>query len=548
MKLKRYAWLLVAFALLVMLVPALVLAAPTAQEGQNLLANPGFEGGWHWQGDSYLGKVADGWVAWWVDEASGKDPNAGDFWRNQRPEYGLIGLEYYIPDQIHSGSKAIQYGKRYATHTAGVYQQVLNITPGSTLRFSAWGFVYGKDPDPSRTPGQVRMKVGIDPTGGTNVFGGSVLWSGETNAVAIGSGSAWQQMSVEAVAQNSTVTVFVYSSQDFPMGDALTSQWDDTSLSVVAPAETPTDTPPPPPPTSAGPPPPPPATATPRPDGALVHTVQAGETVWGIAIQYATGSGLTPQEMLAQINQLNNSPTMIYSGQQLVIAVPQNPLPAAVPTPEALSEPAPVVTESEQQPAAVAAAGSEQPAAPAAVPAPATSSAVCVIAYHDRNADGARDPSTEELLPNAGFTLSSEQGVVASYTSDGVSEPYCFDQLIPGTYMVQMTKPAGYNATTHDNWAVPLLEGTTIRIEFGNQRDPNAPAASVQPPGDKSNPLTGLLQSAADKSAGSQSEAKPESKSLLSRLGEIAIGVSGIFVLLLAGAVGVAFVASRRRI
>ena len=39
-------------------------------------------------------------------------------------------------------------------------------------------------------------------------------------------------MSVEAVAQGSTVTVFMYSSPEWPMDDALTSQWDDAVLAV----------------------------------------------------------------------------------------------------------------------------------------------------------------------------------------------------------------------------------------------------------------------------------------------------------------------------
>jgi LysM repeat protein len=557
MRLKRYTWLLAGTVLLLTLLPIAALASPTDQEGQNLLTNPGFEGGWHWQGDSYLGKIADGWVAWWVDEATGKSDSDPSFWKNQRPEYGLIGMEYYIPDQIHSGRQSLQYGKRYATHTAGVYQQVSGITSGSKVRFSAWGFVYGKDPDPGKSPGYVHMKVGIDPTGGTNPFAGNVVWSGVVNPIAVGSGSAWQQMSIEAVAQNSAVTVFVYSSPDWPMNDALTSQWDDASLVVTGMAEPPTGTPPPPPPTSPpGTPLPPPATSTPRPDGAIVHTVRSGDTVWGIAIQYATGSNLTPEEMLAQINRLNNNPTMIYSGQELVIAVPQEGVAAIAAASESQGEPTPAAGEGGEQAEAVAVAGSEQPAAAVEAPSSAAgsgaSSTLCVLAYNDRNSDGMRDPTTEELLPNAGFTLSSEAGIVGSYTSDGVSEPYCFAQLVPGTYMVQLTKPSAYNTTTPEYWAVPLPAGATANVEFGHQRDPNAPAVSDQPAavaseGGTSGSPDSLLQSAADKGQEVKNEADSGSKSLLSSLGEIAIGVSGIFVLLLAAAVGVAFIASRRR-
>ncbi len=519
-------------------------ASPATQaEGQNLVRNAGFEGGWHWQGgDNYLGKIADEWVAWWQDDASGKSPTASDFWKNQRPEYGLIGLQYNVPSQIHSGSQSLQYGKRYASHTAGAYQQISGITSGVKLRFSAWGFVYGQDSDSSKTPGYVHMRVGIDPAGGTNVFSGNVIWGSEAHPVAVNSGSSWTQLTVEAEAQNSTVTVFLYSSPDWPMNDALTSQWDDTSLVVTTPAETPTNTAPPPLPTwTAGPPP---ATSTPRPDGSVAHKVQSGETLWAIAIQYSAGTNMTADQMLTQIKQLNNSPSVIHPGQELVIAVSQNPPPpSANPTAAAPAEgdaPQPTAPAAEGQPAA-----ETQPQAVAS-----SSSAICVVAYHDRNSNGAHEEDTEEMLPNAGFTLTSQNGsVVGSYTSDGVNEPYCFEQLIGGTYMVQLTRPAGYEVTTAEYWAIPLQQGTTVNVLFGNSRDPNSQAVTDdQPPamdadGAKSNPLD-IFQDPSSE----ESEEKSESKSLLAKAGEIAIGVSGLFVLLLAGAVGFAFIASRRRI
>lgn len=560
MKRQRSTWTLVGGALLLILIPTLVSASPAAQqEGQNLVRNAGFEGGWHWQGgDTFLGKVADEWTAWWLDEASGKDPGAADFWKNQRPEYGLAGMEYYVPDQVHGGSRSLQYGKRYATHTAGVFQRISGITPGAKLRFTAWGFVYGKDQNSSKRPGFAHMRIGIDPTGGTNTFGGSIVWSPEASPVAVNSGSNWHQFSVEAEAQNSTVTVFLYSSPEWPMDDALTTQWDDTSLVVTTPAEPPTGTPPPPLPTS--PPGPPPATATPRPDGSVVHTVQSGDTLWSIAIMY-TPPDMTAQEMLDQIKRLNNNPSLIYPSQELVIAVPGSAVTVAESAAESESEPAPPAAEGDAQPPEAPTAESQPPAAEsqppaaesqpsAAQPGPsASSSTICVLAYHDRNRDGARDPATEELLPNAGFTLSSPNGVVGSYTSDGVSEPHCFEQLVHGTYMVQLTKPAGYNVTTTpEYWAIPLQEGTTVNVEFGNLRDSDAPAvtddqpAAVASSSRSDNPLSIFNNSPPE---------EPEEKSdpsLLSKAGDIAIGVSGLFVLLLAGAVGFAFIASRRRI
>jgi hypothetical protein len=115
-----------------------------------------------------------------------------------------------------------------------------------------------------------------------------------------------------------------------------------------------------------------------------------------------------------------------------------------------------------------------------------------------------------------------------------------------------LTKPGGYNTTTPEYWAVPLPAGATANVEFGHQRDPNAPASSDQPQaaastGGESNSLDDLLQAAREQGEEAKNESESGSKSLLSRLGEIAIGISGIFVLLLAAAVGVAFVTSRRR-
>jgi hypothetical protein len=258
--------------------------------------------------------------------------------------------------------------------------------------------------------------------------------------------------------------------------------------------------------------------------------------------------------MLAQINQLNNSPSLIYSGQELVIAVPNAGLAVAQAAVPSEGEAAPPAAGGGEQAAAVVPATEEQPAAAAPASgdavAKATSSTLCVVAYHDRNGDGMRDLTTEELLANAGFTLSTEAGVVGSYTSDGVSEPYCFDQLLPGTYMVQLAKVGDYHTTTPEYWAVPLPAGATANVEFGHVAEPNALTAASQALAMAQAEGSGSAESAPSAAADSaaQNEGESDSKSLLSSLGEIAIGVSGIFVLLLAGAVGVAFVASRRRV
>ncbi|MCR4406983.1 MAG: hypothetical protein NUW24_08680 [Anaerolineae bacterium] len=225
--------------------PVLVLAAPPLQSG-NLLVNPSFEGGFHYQNSIGELKVADGWVAWYVDEGK-----IEPLWKNRRPEYGLT-IE---PIRVHDGSKAQQYGIIYSTHLAGIYQQVSGIPKGARLRFTIWGHMYVYDDDPKKQPGPLRMKIGIDPTGGTNALAGTVVWSPEANA------TGWQQFTVEAVAQNTTVTVFTFSNPEWAM-KFLTANWDAASLVILA---TPTPTPRPPTPT-------PRATNTPTPTPTPVDT------------------------------------------------------------------------------------------------------------------------------------------------------------------------------------------------------------------------------------------------------------------------------------
>lgn len=54
-------------------------------------------------------------------------------------------------------------------------------------------------------------------------------------------------------------------------------------------------------------------TSTPNPDGSLIHQVQPGESVWGIAAAY----GMKPEELLA-INHLPVS-VVLWTGDELVI-------------------------------------------------------------------------------------------------------------------------------------------------------------------------------------------------------------------------------------
>ncbi|RME36716.1 MAG: hypothetical protein D6793_05310, partial [Thermoflexia bacterium] len=106
---------------------------------------------------------------------------------------------------------------------------------------------------------------------------------------------------------------------------------------------------------------------------------------------------------------------------------------------------------------------------PEATPTP-QSGQVCILAFHDRNGDGLRQPETEELLPNAVFSLSGTAGLVGQYTTDGISEPYCFPGLPPGAYQVAVQPPAGYGVNGPAQMALALTPGGQLEAAIPLQR------------------------------------------------------------------------------
>lgn len=193
------AWSLFAILLLSM-------SIVQAQDGANLLTNPGFESPYTSKGGSPERFVANGWEPWHVPRAAGDSES-----ENQQPEY-----EETSPDtsRIRSGNNAQRYFSFFATHTGGVYQRVTGITPGTELRFSVYAYIWSSnfdDVDLSESDGDVVVSVGIDPTGGTDGTSGDIVWS----PPAIDQYDAYRQYSVIANATSNAVTVFVRSTIDF---------------------------------------------------------------------------------------------------------------------------------------------------------------------------------------------------------------------------------------------------------------------------------------------------------------------------------------------
>lgn len=320
-----------------------------SQEAVNLLANGGFEDGFTSQSGDQPRQVADGWTAWHVPPTD-EMPS----FQNAAPKYQPVAPD---SSRVRSGSDAQVYFSFFETHEGGVYQQVDDVTDGAEYRFSIYAHIWSstfEDVDVSEDPGDVALRVGIDPTGGTDGTSDDIVWS--TPAIFY---DTYRQYAVIATAESDTITVFVESTIGSPVQNSYI-YLDDAVLEpteeVEEPAEEPTATDVPeeqptddPTPTaedtggdlpSATPVPPtlvPTATpvqsntgntGTDRPisedfPGTIVHTVRRGDTVSALSVLYGSST-----QAIIQANGLNDS-ALIFVGQGLLIPV-RIPDPATV--------------------------------------------------------------------------------------------------------------------------------------------------------------------------------------------------------------------------
>jgi LysM repeat protein len=356
LKMRRIPIILL-LSLLVMAGWGLGEPARALQESPNLLQNPGFEGDYYpWFGINEV-QVAHGWTPWWRSRTDA-DPPATYF----QPEYKQAN-GYIYPNRVHSGAAAQQWFTFHATHQAGMYQQVFNVTPGTRYRFTIWAQVWSStedDPNASVNPAYPNLQVGIDPTGNWDPWAATVVWSG-TYAFY----DSWGQLSVEAVAQNTIITVFMRSEPNFPIKHN-DIYWDDAVLVAVdgggapVPPTSPPNTPVPTA-TSAGPPPPTATCASP-PAGWVTYYVRRGDTLYSLAKRHGT-----TLDAVVSANCLRS--TNIYVGQPLLLP----PLPATA-TPSGATATA-TARPTEKPTTTATEAPSETPVAPSptAMPATATS-------------------------------------------------------------------------------------------------------------------------------------------------------------------------------
>lgn len=480
-------------------VPIVYTPTPVSVEvGTNLLSDGGFEGKlyipcsaaddlpWHHLSceglnvyDKVNGKrefimwntvqVPIGWTAWWLLPNTKHDtdpvfyqnhpnncysdaPEGCIAWHN--PEYRDTKGIVEGPARIRSGQNSQKYFTFYSVHEAGVMQTV-NVPPGSLLRFDVYMQAWSSNQDGSAlnpksylSSGQtsMHMKVGIDPTGGDDPWSPNIVWSPEHDSY-----DQFGYYEVRATAQSNHVTVFTHSMPEKGLkhNDMYVDDAELVAIQVPEGATLPQS------PASSNASAPssvvnnyvPGPTATPYPDGSIVHTVQPGDSLFGLSLQYNV-----PMDQIMQLNSLTRD-SFIVIGQDLVITapigtatlIPQPMIEATItPTPEQIAS-APEMTQ------------------------------LCVRAFDDLDANGIYTAS-EPLVSGTLFTLYDTQGrQLTTYSSDGISEPHCFNKLTPGNYSVAIQVPAGMLATSDRRWSVMLDSGATVNVNFGSRQSDSKP-------------------------------------------------------------------------
>jgi len=132
-----------------------------------------------------------------MEGGSFNDPNADHKTANYWHQYTLSGFSKSNVTWLGSGAHSADYVQDFweANWVSGIYQQVPNAQVSLDYQATVW--VKGSSAD-------VLFWVGIDPTGGTNASSANIIWSNPSAP-----GTTWTQISTQATASSSTITMFV---------------------------------------------------------------------------------------------------------------------------------------------------------------------------------------------------------------------------------------------------------------------------------------------------------------------------------------------------
>ncbi len=189
----------------------------------NLLQNGDFEGAFVELEGAAPRNVAEHWSPWHV----AADDNSPSF-VNHDPNYDKETSRVRLDE----AGKAQAWFTLFATHQGGLYQEVANVESGKTYRFSVYAYVWSssyEDTEESEDPGDVVVRVGIDPDGGTDGESDDIIWS----TAATFFYDAYRQYAVIATAESTDITVFIESTVGGPRANNYI-YLDDAALQITS--------------------------------------------------------------------------------------------------------------------------------------------------------------------------------------------------------------------------------------------------------------------------------------------------------------------------
>jgi hypothetical protein len=544
------AFALVLLVLFLAGLAAFVAPAQAQDLGPNLLVNPSFEEGHYNQDGISEITVPNGWRMHW----SNGELIFGGEWPSARPETVVWNSLGGVPEGEEifwrDGIYTMKVFKSWTPMWAAMSQDVSNLEVGRKYRMVVPIFIDifedyegGQKVIPQRKD-TGRVRLGASPVGAAWRDEGAIAYSGWWTAETVDPFyQAYPTFIYDFVATQPNMTVWIEMASTYPYPNngfffdlpGLFATNETAAVAPPAPAAQTDQGAAAAPAAPAAPVAQAVATTAPPPtrdDGSVVHVVQPGESMWVIAIRYAQAMGMTAEEALPAIRALNNDPAFIQPGDELLI-IAASATPTAEPTAEGAGEDA---VEGEAADAALtdedtgAAVESDEEATgettaleiAGAQPAEVAGT-ICVATFNDANADGQRNEN-ETLVANAAIAISLDGRTVATYITDGASEPYCFELAEAGSYQLQLYPPAGFGPTTEDNWAVAIGNGESYTVSFGLTEN-------VQEVALRSAPSAGTA--AVDEAAvAAETAAEDAAGGLSSNLGIIVLAVAGVLLLL----------------
>ena len=164
-----------------------------------------------------------------------------------------------------------------------------------------------------------------------------------------------------------------------------------------------------------------------------------------------------------------------------------------------------------------------------------------VYSFEDQDGDAVRGAG-EPLLAGAEIVLSNLQRTpIAAHRTDGSREPFAFDNLAAGSYLLTETDPKGYTSTSPNTVSVAIVEGAELEIGFSNRFLPTMTATPAAQ--DTATTAPTLVVPTAIAAA----TATPVPESTGQSLGDSLRGIAGILVAIVALVVSVALRVLRSR-